>query len=159
LCIVLLTGCEAVAIYTNENQSQRERRQEPVNRTQEPEIAVQTPVDNPEEQAVATSRRERNRDSRHEYMVTSWYGNQFHGRQTANGETFNMYEYTAAHRTLPFGTRLRLTNEANNSQATVRINDRGPVPLERELDVSFRTAQTLGFVDLGIVRLRVEVLE
>jgi len=97
--------------------------------------------------------------NRTEYMVASWYGNPFHGRQTASGEIFNMYDYTAAHRTLPFGTRLRLINEENDAEAIVVINDRGPVPQERDLDVSYATAQALGFVNAGIMRLRVEYIE
>jgi rare lipoprotein A len=92
-------------------------------------------------------------------MITSWYGNQFHGSQTASGEIFNMYDYTAAHRTLPFGTKLKLINENNNKEVVVRVNDRGPIPLERDLDISFKAAETLDFVGSGIVRLKVIFLD
>ena len=155
LCFFIL-GCESVAVYTTAGQRTADRGQETGDRsleTGDERVVATQPAPQP------SGRNRGNRDADAQYMVTSWYGNQFHGRQTASGETFNMYDYTAAHRTLPFGTRLRLVNEDNNREATVRINDRGPVPLERELDVSFRTAQTLDFVDVGIVRLRVEVLE
>ena len=158
-------GCESVAVYTSANQRDRAGEQETVTgsresgdervvATQHADVTSYVPTTQ-----QPTGRNRNNRDGRFEYMVTSWYGNQFHGRQTASGETFNMYEYTAAHRTLPFGTRLRLVNEDNNKEAIVRINDRGPVPLERDLDISFRAAQSLDFVDVGIIRLRVEVLE
>jgi len=94
-----------------------------------------------------------------QYMNASWYGTPYHGRKTANGETYNMYDHTAAHKTLPFGTKLRLTNEANRKSVTVRINDRGPFVDNRDLDVSYKTAQDLGFVEQGICRLRVEFLK
>jgi len=93
------------------------------------------------------------------YMVASWYGEPFHGRITANGEIYDMYKYTAAHRTLPFGTKLRLINEETNKEAIVVINDRGPVPRDRDIDVSYQTAQTLDFVNKGITRLRVIYLQ
>jgi rare lipoprotein A len=70
-----------------------------------------------------------------------------------------MYDYTAAHRTLPFGTKLKLINESNNKEINVRINDRGPVPLERDLDVSYRVAEELGFIDAGLSRLKVIFLK
>jgi len=90
-----------------------------------------------------------------QYMVASWYGNPYHGRKTASGETYNMYDHTAAHKTLPFGTRLRLVNESNNKQVVVRINDRGPFIEGRDIDVSYKVAQDLGFVDIGVCRLKV----
>ena len=92
------------------------------------------------------------------YMVASWYGEPFHGRITANGEVYDMYKYTAAHRTLPFGTKLRLINEENGKEIEVVINDRGPVPRDRDIDVSYQTAVALDFVNKGITRLRVVML-
>jgi rare lipoprotein A len=92
-------------------------------------------------------------------MVASWYGNYYHGKKTASGEVFNMYDFTAAHRTLPFGTRLRLINPANNKEVEVRINDRGPVPLERDIDVSYKVAEELDFVNAGLSRLKVIYLD
>jgi len=94
-----------------------------------------------------------------QYMVASWYGNPYHGRKTANGETYNMYDLTAAHRTLPFGTKLRLTNESSQKSVTVRINDRGPFIEGRDIDVSYKAAQDLGFVDQGVCRLKVVYLD
>ena len=80
-------------------------------------------------------------------MLTSWYGSYFHGRTTANGETYNMYAHTAAHKTLPFGTRLEV---CYRGCVKVRINDRGPYIGSRELDLSYGAAQAIGLVDTGV---------
>jgi len=80
-------------------------------------------------------------------MLASWYGPYFHGRTTANGETYNMYGYTAASKTLPFGTRLEVCYD---SCVTVRINDRGPYIGDRELDLSFGAAKAIGLIKPGV---------
>jgi hypothetical protein len=87
--------------------------------------------------------------------VASWYGKQFHGRKTANGEIYNMDALTAAHRSLPFGTRLQVTNLANNRSLVVMINDRGPFVDDRIIDVSRRAASDLGFLRVGLAKVRV----
>ena len=92
------------------------------------------------------------------YGIASWYGRKFHGRQTSNGETYNMYAHTAAHRTLPFGTMARVTNVRNGKSTIVRINDRGPFVAGREIDLSYRAAGDLGMVQTGIERVRIEIL-
>jgi rare lipoprotein A len=89
---------------------------------------------------------------------TSFYGQELAGRKTASGERFNPGALTAAHRTLPFGTKLRLTNVQNGRTVIVRINDRGPFVRGRMLDVSRGAASALGFVGQGTARLRVEPL-
>lgn len=91
--------------------------------------------------------------------VSSWYGPRFHGRITANGEVYDMYEYTAAHRKLPMGSLVRLINPANGRSRVVRINDRGPVIPGREIDVSFEVARSLGYDEQGLARVRIELLE
>lgn len=73
----------------------------------------------------------------------SWYGKEFHGRKTASGERFDMYKVSAAHKTLPFGTILKVTNLKNNKSILVRVNDRGPVYSNRILDLSFKAAELL----------------
>lgn len=88
--------------------------------------------------------------------TASYYGPGFHGRRTANGERFNMYELTAAHRTLPFGTRLRVTNQKNGRSVVVRINDRGPFHGNRIIDLSRGAAATIGMVNDGLARVSVE---
>ena len=88
-------------------------------------------------------------------MLTSWYGNYFHGRTTANGETYNMYGNTAAHKTLPFGTKLRVCYQGC---VDVRINDRGPYIGARELDLSYGAASAIGLVHPGVASVSVEYI-
>ena len=88
-------------------------------------------------------------------MLTSWYGGYFHGRTTANGETYNMYGHTAAHKTLPFGTVLEVCYQGCT---TVRINDRGPYIGARELDLSYGAAQTIGLIEPGVAPVNVRFL-
>jgi rare lipoprotein A len=88
----------------------------------------------------------------------SWYGGKFHGRTTANGERYNMHEMTAAHKTLPFGTKVRVINERNGKAVVVRINDRGPFVGKRVIDLSRGAAQAVGMIDQGVARVKLEVL-
>ena len=88
-------------------------------------------------------------------MLTSWYGGYFHGRTTANGETYNMYGNTAAHKTLPFGTVLEVCYQGCT---TVRINDRGPYIGARELDLSYGAAQKIGLIHPGVANVEVTYL-
>jgi len=88
--------------------------------------------------------------------IASWYGRQFHGRRTANGERYDMYALTAAHRTLPLGTRVRVTNQASGRSVVVRINDRGPFVRGRIIDLSLAAAQELGMSRAGTARVVLE---
>ena len=88
-------------------------------------------------------------------MLASWYGPGFHGRTTANGETYNMYGLTAAHKTLPFGTELRVCYDGC---VDVRINDRGPYIGSRELDLSHGAAQAIGLINPGVANVQVTYL-
>jgi rare lipoprotein A len=81
--------------------------------------------------------------------VASWYGPGFHGRRTASGERFNSNDMTAAHRSLPFGTRLRVVNETNGRSVVVRVNDRGPFAHRRIIDLAKGPAQALGLTMAG----------
>lgn len=90
--------------------------------------------------------------------VASWYGKDFHGRRTANGETYDMNAMTAAHPTLPMPTIVRVTNLSNNRTVLLRINDRGPFASNRIIDVSRQAATKLGFIRAGTARVRVTVL-
>ncbi|MEJ2196331.1 MAG: septal ring lytic transglycosylase RlpA family protein [Ignavibacteriaceae bacterium] len=89
-------------------------------------------------------------------MNASWYGPRFHGRLTANGEIYDQMGYTAAHKSLPFGTLLRLTNRQNHKSIIVRINDRGPYIPGRKIDLSKKVAIELGAYEKGVVKLDVE---
>ena len=85
--------------------------------------------------------------------VASWYGPSFHGKKTANGEKFNTNDLTAAHKTLPFGTEVRVTNERTGKSVVVRINDRGPYAHDRVIDLSKAAAQAVGIEGVGQVTL------
>jgi rare lipoprotein A len=88
--------------------------------------------------------------------LASWYGEDFHGRQTANGEIYDMNSVSAAHATLPMPTYVRVTNLTNNRSVIVRVNDRGPYHADRIIDVSVKTAVLLGFYSSGVAQVRVE---
>ena len=89
----------------------------------------------------------------------SWYGEAHHGRKTASGERYDMNELTAAHRSLPLGTRVRVTNVENDRSVVVRINDRGPFVRGRVIDLSRAAARELGHLGAGVFSVRIEVLE
>lgn len=90
--------------------------------------------------------------------IASWYGKQFHGKPTANGERYNMNALTAAHKTLPMPTNVKVTNLQNGRSIIVRVNDRGPFVGDRIIDLSRRAAQILGFTNQGTTKVRVQVL-
>lgn len=90
--------------------------------------------------------------------LASYYGPGFHGRLTANGETFDQYAMTAAHKKLPFGTRLKVTNEETGKSIIVRVNDRGPYIHNRIIDLSVKAAEELGIKDAGVAKVKIEGL-
>jgi peptidoglycan lytic transglycosylase len=91
--------------------------------------------------------------------VASWYGYPHHGRIAANGRQFNMYELTAAHRTLPLGTRVRVTNLLNGRAVTVLITDRGPFVGNRMLDLSYAAAREIHMIGPGTAPVRLEIID
>ena len=93
---------------------------------------------------------------RHWFQIgkASWYGGKFNGRKTADGETYDMYAMTCAHRTLPLGSWVRVTNLKNKRSTVLRVNDRGPVPMNRIVDLSYAAARKLGVE--GLAKVRVE---
>lgn len=94
-----------------------------------------------------------------EVGMASWYGKDFHNKKTSNGETYNMNDFTAAHRTLPMPSIVRVTNLENGRSIKVRINDRGPFVKNRIIDVSKRVAQELNFHNQGTTKVKVEYLK
>ena len=90
--------------------------------------------------------------------IASWYGKQFHGRKTSNGETYNMYGLSAAHKTLPLGTWVKVRNLENNKSLELRINDRGPFVRGRVIDLSYGAAKKLGVVGPGTAKVEVTAL-
>ena len=91
--------------------------------------------------------------------VSSFYAEDFHGKLTANGEVYDMYGLTAAHKTLPLNTIARVTNLDNNKSLILRINDRGPYVKGRILDCSYGAAKKLGFINNGTTKVKIEVIE
>jgi rare lipoprotein A len=91
--------------------------------------------------------------------TASWYGNKFHGRKTANGERYDMYAMSAAHKTLPMPTLVRVTNLENGRQIVVRVNDRGPFVKNRLIDLSYAAAKALGYDGKGTAHVRVQALD
>ncbi len=91
--------------------------------------------------------------------LASYYSNDFQGRKTSNGEIFDNSKLTAAHRTYPFGTIVKVTNLSTNAEVSVRINDRGPVKQERVIDLSFAAAKTIGIDRAGLGKVRLEVVK
>ena len=88
----------------------------------------------------------------------SYYGKRFHGRRTANGERFNMNAMTAAHKSLPFGTKVRVTNRRNGKSVVVRINDRGPYAHGRVIDLSRGAASRIGMIHSGTAPVQIDIL-
>jgi len=93
------------------------------------------------------------------YGESSYYADKFHGRKTANGEIFDMYKKTAAHKTLPFNTMLEVTNLENNQSVVVRVNDRGPFIGNRILDLSYGAAKEIDMISSGVVKVKIKILK
>ena len=90
--------------------------------------------------------------------IASYYGKKFHKKLTANGETFNMYKVSAAHKSYPLGTKVRVTNLENGKSIKLVINDRGPFVRGRIIDLSYKAARKLDFVNQGTVKVRIDVI-
>lgn len=93
-----------------------------------------------------------------QFGKASWYGKKFHGRPTASGETFNMYRKSAAHKTLPMGTYVEVTNLSNRKRTIVRINDRGPFIKERAIDLSYTAAKEIDLIGPGVTDVKIVAL-
>ena len=111
---------------------------------------------NPIESAEAAPRHNAHKykSINHHHSTVSWYGLKFHGKRTANGEKFNMYAMTAAHKTLPLSSYVEVTNLKNNRTVIVRINDRGPFNSSRAMDLSYAAAKELGISGTGSVEIK-----
>lgn len=92
-------------------------------------------------------------------VTASYYAEDFHGKRTSNGERFNMYDYTCAHKALPFNTILKVTNLANGKNCEVRVNDRGPFVASREIDLSKAAAVKLGMIGSGTTKVKLEIVK
>jgi rare lipoprotein A len=138
----------------------------PLEQTQSAEAATlddsSGKINNPAAQIRPKLQRQKNsRESAHKKVIrgqASWYGPGFHGRKTASGEIFDQGKLTAAHKTIPLGTKAKVTNLQNGNTIEVEINDRGPYIGQREIDVSHAAANALGFVKSGLTLVRIELL-
>lgn len=91
--------------------------------------------------------------------TVSWYGPKFHGRLTANGERYNMYGISVAHKSLKFGTKVRLTCTSTGKSVVARVNDRGPYVGNRAFDLSYGAAKAIGILDRGVAKVKVDILD
>jgi rare lipoprotein A len=124
-------------------------------------LGTARPSDSNSKPATSAVRSHPKVNSRKPYQVgrASWYGKNFHGKKTASGEPYNMFRFTAAHPTLPLGSMLKVTNLRNGRWVIVRVNDRGPVPPSRIIDLSYGAAQILGLSRQGVQRVRLDLVE
>jgi len=93
-----------------------------------------------------------------DYSLASWYGANFHGKKTASGQIFDMHSFTCAHKKYPFGTWLKITNIMNDKTTFCMVNDRGPLPSFRDVDLSYAAAKMLDMITLGTCVVRIEYL-
>ena len=126
-----------------------------------PSLTAQNRPAEPERKVSPVPSKSAHTPKKHWYQVgkASWYGDKFDGKETASGEPFDMNDLTAAHRDLPLGSVVRVTNLSNGEQVTVRINDRGPVYHSRIIDLSKRAANLLGLKSKGVQKVRLDVLQ
>jgi rare lipoprotein A len=89
----------------------------------------------------------------------SYYGDEFHGKKTASGEIYNKWALTCAHKKIPFGTKLRITNLENKKSVVVKVNDRGPFIRGRIIDLSYAAAKKIGMIKHGVVKVKIEVVK
>ena len=138
--IFLLVGCSSAPRFAGrEEQRSGERR---------PAVQAEQPVQQNSEKILLTLE-----------GIASYYAQDFQGKQTSNGETFDMNALTAAHRTFPFGTKVRVTNLENNKTVVVRVNDRGPFKEGRIMDLSMGAAKEIDLIRTGTAQVRLDVLE
>jgi rare lipoprotein A len=127
----------------------------PVQRSKTPQVNVPSPVETKQVSEAATITAP-SQPTRTETGLASWYGAKHHGKRTASGEVFNQDRLTAAHPTLPWGSRVKVINLDNGKSVDVRINDRGPYKQGRIIDVSRAAARALGMMQQGIATVRIE---
>jgi rare lipoprotein A len=158
----LLAGCVPHPVYRSSPQASPpvprsaptapETEAAPSGPVPKKEVVVAPPAEPPAFQPVDTS-------EVYQVGMASYYGEKFHGQPTASGELFNMYKFSAAHRVLPLGTFIRVTNLENGRRVEVKVNDRGPFVEGRILDLSFAAALELEMVKAGTARVMIEVVK
>ena len=153
--LVAAASCVPAPVYRNDGSRRPAPRADPPADRTRPSPQVVTPTTNahpvdPERISTANA---------YQVGVASYYGEKFHGRKTANGETFNMYKLTAAHRVLPLGTVVKVTHLENGRWVVVKVNDRGPFIEGRILDLSFAAALELEMVQQGTAKVMIEIVK
>jgi rare lipoprotein A len=108
---------------------------------------------------VGVTHRRKGNSKPYQVGNASWYGKSFHGKTTASGEPYDMFQFTAAHRQLPLGTLVKVTNLDNGRSIVVRVNDRGPVPRTRIIDLSYGAARMLGMPGHGVEPVRLDIVQ
>lgn len=149
--MLVMTGCGSILSNTI-------RSTAPSHRQTSPETGITDPKTKPYTVMGRTYYPLQTASGYNEVGVASWYGKDFHGKLTASGHVYNMYGVSAAHKTLPLGTRVRVTNLHNNASVVLTINDRGPFVRGRIIDLSYGAAKALGTVDRGVARVQVTAL-
>lgn len=155
LIAIICCACAPQPVYRSGEKAPA-RTAEPV---RSPSQRAPTPVAPPTQTAHPVDAEKIDTDKAYQIGVASYYGEKFHGRKTANGETFNMYKLTAAHRVLPLGTRIRVTHLGNGRWVEVKVNDRGPFIEGRVLDLSFAAALELEMVRDGTAKVMIEIID
>ena len=143
--VIILAGCSSSPRFTTDNEKTYD--EERINRTKPAEV-IKPPIELENVRVLESSN-----------AIASYYADKFHGRTTANGETYDMYAMTAAHINYPFNTEVRVTNLLNNKFVVLRINDRKPDTNGRAIDLSYRAAELLDMVTSGIAKVNIEVLK
>ncbi len=128
---------------------------------QAPKVNQKQALNKPRTRQAASKTAVRRHSGHRPYQIgkASWYGKHFHGRKTASGERYDMFQFTAAHKQLPLGTYVKVTNLRNGRWVVVKVNDRGPVPQSRIIDLSYGAAQMLDMRAHGIERVELDVVE
>lgn len=175
LCLVFLVGCVPYPVYNSldghpanrpsggrmktERSAAKDRERSAVAESASPPAPASSRTISPRANAHPVDPARIDTRKAYQVGVASFYGKEFHGRSTANGEVFNMYKLTAAHRVLPLGTRVKVTNLENGRWVEVKVNDRGPFVEGRVLDLSFAAALELEMVNAGTARVMIEIVE
>jgi rare lipoprotein A (peptidoglycan hydrolase) len=152
LCSIVLLQCAPHPIYRSDG-TELTRSPALSSSRQPPKVITPATTAHPADPAKISTK------SAYQVGVASYYGKKFHGKPTANGEIFNMYKLTAAHRVLPLGTRIKVTHLGNGRWVEVKVNDRGPFIEGRILDLSFAAALELEMVKAGTAKVMIELVD
>ncbi|WP_051785804.1 septal ring lytic transglycosylase RlpA family protein [Endozoicomonas numazuensis] len=154
LAILLLSGCVTVQDGPPENKKDVSQIPDAIPVTHDGKFK-----DSPYELNGVTYTPMKSAKGYQEEGVASWYGTKFHGKQTANGEVYDLYGMTAAHKTLPLPSYVKVTNQRNGKSVVLRVNDRGPFHGDRVIDLSYAAAVKLGYANIGVADVLVEGID